>query len=70
MLINLLNPCLEIIKGLKISNGICQNDSHRTLKICLVYIFESFLACCVPYLQSYSLFVNLNYFVFKIDAHC
>jgi hypothetical protein len=48
MLIYLLQPIGNIVKGLLVSTVVYQYDTHRTLIIGLGYCTETLLSCSVP----------------------
>jgi hypothetical protein len=67
MLIDLLEPVLNVIEGLLICAVIDQNNTHSSLVVSLGDGPESFLSCSVPYLQLNALIVNVNLFDLKVN---
>lgn len=69
MLINLLEPILDVVKGLLVSAVIDQDDSHSSLVISLSDSPESFLACCVPDLELHFLIIDINLLDLEVDSY-
>lgn len=68
MSLNLLEPVLNIVKSGLLCAVIDQNDSHCTLVVCLSDRAEALLPCRVPYLQLYSLVLNINRLDLEINS--
>ena len=69
MLIDLLEPVLNVIEGLLICAVIDQNNTHSSLVVSLGDRPESFLSCSVPYLQLDAFVVNVNLFDLKVNPY-
>ena len=68
MLINLLEPILDVIEGLLISAVIHQDDTHSSFVVGLSYCSESFLAGCVPNLKLHLLVIYVNLLDLEVDS--
>jgi len=69
MCLDLFQPVLNIAESALFSAIIDQNNSHRTLVICLGDSTETLLASCVPYLQLDSLVLNINGLDLEVDSN-
>ena len=65
---DLFDPVFDLLKRLSIINGICHDYSHSPTIVCLSNCFESLLSCCIPYLQSYFLAIDIDSFDFEVDT--
>lgn len=68
ILIDLLQPVLQAIKGFSIIDCIDKNNAGCSFVISLCDGFKPLLACSVPYLHFNFDTVNRNCFDFEIDA--
>jgi hypothetical protein len=69
MLINLLQPILDVIESLLVSAVVHQNDAHRPLVVSLSDSPESLLSCCVPHLQLNLLIVHVDLLYFEVNTY-
>ena len=68
VLVNLVEPVLDIIEGYFFCAVIHKNDAHRPFVISLSNCSESLLACSVPDLQLDHLVIQLYSFDPEIDS--
>lgn len=70
VLLDLLHPLADILKGLSIVDCIGHNDAHGAFIVGLRDCFESFLPSSIPYLQLYLFTFDFNCFYLEIYAFC
>lgn len=68
MLVNLLQPVLDVVECCFLRAVIHQYDSHCSLIIRLRDCSESFLPCRIPHLQLYSLVPHRNGLDLKVNT--
>ena len=68
MLINLLKPVGNVVESSLISAIVNQDNAHGSLVVSLGDCAEPLLSSCVPYLQLYSLVIDVNFLDFKVNA--
>ncbi len=68
MLINLLEPVLDIVKSDFLSAVVDEDDAHGSLVIGLCDRAEPLLTCRVPNLQLDALVLHINRLNLEVDA--
>jgi hypothetical protein len=68
VLINLLKPVGNVVESSLISAIVNQDNAHGSLVVSLGDCAEPLLSSCVPYLQLYSLVIDVNFLDFKVNA--
>ena len=66
--LDLLDPAADVLEGLLVIDGICQNNSSGSFVVSLSYIPESFLAGRVPDLKLDLCIVNVDCFEFEVHT--
>ena len=69
MLIYLFEPVLNVVERPLVRAVIDEYDTHSSLIVCLRDSPEPFLSSGVPYLQLYSLIVNINLLDLEVNAY-
>lgn len=69
MLVNLLQPILDVIEGLLVSAVIDEDDAHGALVIGLGDSPEAFLPRCVPDLELHFLIVDVYLLDLEVNSY-
>lgn len=68
MLVNLLEPVLNVVEGLLVSAVVDQDDAHRSFVVSLSDGAEPFLTGSIPHLQLHALVVDIDLLDLEVNA--
>ena len=67
--LDLFDPACYILEGLLVIDGICEDDTGRSLVVSLSDVSKSLLSCCIPDLQLDFRVINVDGFEFEVHTN-